>query len=358
MAFMAATTLAVDVGMFMTARSQAQNAADAGALAGAVALVFNDASNHSSDGPAVQGALNAAEANQVIHGAVSILPSDVAFPTDASGVSDRVQVNVYRTSARNNPVPTLIGPMFGIRTVDIAATATAEATPANSATCVAPLSIPDKWIERQTPSWDTSDTFNAFPSNPSLQPDVYRPATETDYTGYSATTDKGLQLSLNAFSGTNITANAYFPLRLPGSSGAADLQSNASSCNSASLHFFDALTAEPGSVTAALSQGMRDLIAEDPGAYWDTADGKVVSSMNPSPRIRMVPVIDPYFWNQGKLASRFTDLKAANYIGLFIENVVGDTIVARITPVTAATLDPSAGAAPSGSFARVIRLVQ
>jgi len=41
MAFMAASTLAIDVGMFMTARSQAQNAADAGALAGATALVFN-----------------------------------------------------------------------------------------------------------------------------------------------------------------------------------------------------------------------------------------------------------------------------------------------------------------------------
>ena len=36
MGFLAATTLAIDVGMFMTARSQAQNSADAGALAGAI----------------------------------------------------------------------------------------------------------------------------------------------------------------------------------------------------------------------------------------------------------------------------------------------------------------------------------
>ncbi len=42
MAFLAATMLALDVGMVMTARGQAQNSADAGALAGAVALVFND----------------------------------------------------------------------------------------------------------------------------------------------------------------------------------------------------------------------------------------------------------------------------------------------------------------------------
>ena len=53
MGFLAATTLAIDVGMFMTARSQAQNAADAGALAGAVALAFNDYNDRTTTGPAV-----------------------------------------------------------------------------------------------------------------------------------------------------------------------------------------------------------------------------------------------------------------------------------------------------------------
>ena len=66
MSFMAATTLAIDVGMLMTARSQAQNAADSGALAGAVALVFNSFTDRSAGGPAVQGAVNAAQSNVVI----------------------------------------------------------------------------------------------------------------------------------------------------------------------------------------------------------------------------------------------------------------------------------------------------
>ena len=48
MAFVAASTLAIDVGMFMTARSQAQTAADAGALAGATALVFDDFDDRSA----------------------------------------------------------------------------------------------------------------------------------------------------------------------------------------------------------------------------------------------------------------------------------------------------------------------
>ena len=57
MSFMAATTLAIDVGMFMTARSQAQNSADAGALAGAVALVQNSYADRSTCSPAVQSAV-------------------------------------------------------------------------------------------------------------------------------------------------------------------------------------------------------------------------------------------------------------------------------------------------------------
>ena len=57
MAFMIATTLAIDVGLFMTARSQAQNSADAGALAGATALAVNSFTDHTASGPAVQSAL-------------------------------------------------------------------------------------------------------------------------------------------------------------------------------------------------------------------------------------------------------------------------------------------------------------
>ena len=48
MSFFVVTTLAIDVGMFMTARTQAQTSADAGALAGATALAFNSFTDHSS----------------------------------------------------------------------------------------------------------------------------------------------------------------------------------------------------------------------------------------------------------------------------------------------------------------------
>src|SRR5439155_5389958 len=94
MALFAATTLAVDIGMMMTARTQAQTAADAGALAGATALVFNSYSDHSSGGPAVQGAVNTAKFNQVIGADVAVEPGDVTFLNDPAGKPNRVRVQV------------------------------------------------------------------------------------------------------------------------------------------------------------------------------------------------------------------------------------------------------------------------
>src|SRR5579862_3072479 len=199
MAFMAATTLAIDVGMFMTARSQAQNGADAGALAGATALVFNSYTDHSANGPAVQSAINAARANTIMGAAPSVVPADVAFLNDPTGQPSRVQVQVYRNTARANAVPTMIGPIFGVPTVNISAIAVGEPSPANAETCVKPFTIPDRWREVNTPPWTPDSTFDMYDNKGKLlpNPDVYiGPSDPANYTGYNATRDQGLELRL------------------------------------------------------------------------------------------------------------------------------------------------------------------
>ena len=60
MAFIGVSILSMDVGMVLTARAQAQNAADAGALGGAISLYYDDYDDRSSGGPAVQTAINQA----------------------------------------------------------------------------------------------------------------------------------------------------------------------------------------------------------------------------------------------------------------------------------------------------------
>src|SRR5688572_535291 len=184
-AFLSATMLAVDVGMLMVARTESQNAADAGALAGAVALAYDDPANLTATGPAVRNAIAAAKAgdNSVMNAAASVIPEDVTFPTNT-----QVRVRVQRSGVRGNPVSTFIAPMFGISTVDIGAEATAEVSPANAMTCVKPFTVPDKWIENQTPPWDPDDTFDIVDNKgkPIANPDIYIPIGQTGYTGFNA----------------------------------------------------------------------------------------------------------------------------------------------------------------------------
>src|SRR5215467_12265641 len=139
LAFLSASMLAIDLGMLMTSRNQAQNSADSSALAGATALVYDSWTDRSATGPAVQNALAAARANQVIGGNVSIAPADVVFLNDPFGRDDRVQSTVYRDAAHGNPMPTFIARYFGTATMNISATATAEASSANAEVCALPF---------------------------------------------------------------------------------------------------------------------------------------------------------------------------------------------------------------------------
>ena len=157
--FMAATVLALDVGWWVVARSQAQNSADAGALAGAVALVFNDFDNRSASGPAVTSAMNAAEANQVGLGQVDVGPEDVTFPVGPTGLNNRVGVLVER------PIPTILASIFGMMTMDSRAYAEAEASPANAARCLLPFTLPDKWKEINAPPWAMDSFFEKYANN-------------------------------------------------------------------------------------------------------------------------------------------------------------------------------------------------
>jgi hypothetical protein len=358
MAFLAASTLAIDVCMFMTARSQAQNSADAGALAGAVALAFNDYSNRSPSGPAVQNALVAARANQVVGGTVTVTPPDVTFPLGPTGLNNRVRVNVYRTGG--NAVPTLIGRYFGVESADVTATATAEASPANAMTCVKPFTIPDKWIEGQNPPWDVNDTFDMVDNKgrPLANPDRYVPSTDgANYTGYDADRDKGMRLMIRAGTGNNIQPSFYFSYAIGGVTGGDEYRWNIENCNTTMMGFGDLLVQEPGSMNGPTIQGVEGLIAKDPNAYWDDSRGKVVSNMSPSPRVAIIPVYDPVYYDTGKLNGRNADLKVANYIGFFIESVAGNNVYGRITPV-AGVYKGNGGTAPAGAFPKAIRLVE
>jgi Flp pilus assembly protein TadG len=360
MAFLGASMLAIDVGMLMTARNQAQNSADAGALAGAIALAQDDYDDHTATGPAVTSAIAAGKANQVMNAVVSLNVSDVEFPLDPAGQSNRVKVTVYRRASRGNPLATLIASYFGMSTADIAATATGEASPANAMTCVKPFTIPDRWIENQTPPWDPDDSFDLYDSKgkPLANPDVYVPATSASYTGYNAERDKGLEVTLKAGNDTKIAPSFYYPWAIPGNSGGSDYRRDIAGCNTTIVPFNYDMTPEPGNMVGPTKQGMDDLIAKDPDAYWDTVHNKVISSKNPSPRVVAIPLFDPYYYEDGKHNGRTASLRAVNYLGFFVEEMQGNEVKGRITPIGGLYKGSGFGVAPTGAFPKAIRLVQ
>jgi putative Flp pilus-assembly TadE/G-like protein len=365
MAFMTASTLAIDVGMLMTARNQAQNAADAGALAGAISLAFNSYTNRSSTGPAVQAAINAAAANPVIGASVSVNASDVTFPLDPSGLDDRVQVNVFRTAERSNPVPALMGTLFGLNNVDVSTTATAEAAPADAATCVMPFTIPDKWIEKQdSGGWSPTSTFDMYDKKGNLLSnyDVYRaPGDPAGATGYNPIADRGLEMTLKQSNATKIAPSMYNPYDLPGSSGGDDYRNNIANCNTHIAKIGDNMPPENGDMVGPTKQGVQDLIAKDPNAQWDTTCNCVMRNGNPvatSPRIAVVPLYNPIAYAQGQQSGKGATLTMINFLGFFIEGIDGGgNVLGRITPISG-LVSGGGGPTPTGAFPVAIRLVK
>jgi Flp pilus assembly protein TadG len=369
MAFMAGSVLAIDVGMLMTARTQAQTSADAGALSGATGLAFKSFTNHSSTGPAVTGAIGAAQANLIMGQAPSITPTDVTFPYDATTASyDQVQVTVYRTVARGNPFATLIAGLFGTPTAEVTATATAAAMPANEMRCVLPFTIPDKWIENQTGPWDPSDTFdiaaaqgnhlNAGP--PLANPDVYiapGPGV-TDATGYSPTNDIGIYMTLKPGSQSTVTPSFYNPWDIAGVTGASAYSSNIGGCNPTMTQPGENMSPEPGNMVGPTNQGVADLIALDPSATWDAVCNCVKNSAySVSPRLRAIPLYNPYLYAQDQHSGKSQPtLQVVNYLGFFIDGAQAGQVTGYIAPLLGDY--KKGGPIMTGGFARAVVLVQ
>jgi len=351
--FMAATTLALDVGWWVVARSQAQNSADAGALAGAIALVFNDFNNRSSNGPAVTSAINAAKENQVAFGEVEVGPEDVTFPTGPTGLNNRVGVRVDRQ------IPTILGSLFGMMTMDSKAYAEAEASPANAARCLLPFMLPDKWREVTAPPWNQDSQFEMYNKQHTqlLNPrDIYVPGSGPDSTGYKST-DKGTLIILKTDNSGKVSPSVYQPWAIPGSTGANDYRDAIANCRTGTMQTDQQLVQEPGNMTGPTQQGVQDLVAKDPGAHWDFSCNCVKGSQyGISPRIRPIPLYDPVHYENGKQTGRNADFKMVSFLGVFVIGMQGNDLLARVHPISAEVMDnPSL---TTSSFAQAIRLVK
>ena len=125
----------VDYGVLWVSRNQAQNAADAGALAGAVALAFDDFDDRADTGPAKQAAQSFALANEVFGEDADVdIATDVRFyrrrPGRFPGRMRRRQLHSCRRLPHPGRAATrcrrVFGWLVGVLDQGVRATATAQ----------------------------------------------------------------------------------------------------------------------------------------------------------------------------------------------------------------------------------------
>jgi hypothetical protein len=123
--------LAIDLVSLYVARSEAQKAADAAALAGAKAFVdttfiTGGVLQSQAQAEAREQAKTVGGENTIIGQPVQIADADVTF-NFSNPQNPRITVQVNRTTATGNPVPTLFMKAFGVTATDVSVLATAEA---------------------------------------------------------------------------------------------------------------------------------------------------------------------------------------------------------------------------------------
>lgn len=344
--------LAVDVGMIMTARTEAQRAADAAALAAAGAAFINGPSGTlAQQQVARETAVQYAAEHEVMNDQVDIdQNTDVTFPG-----TDSVRVQVRRTSGSpDGPVGTIFARVIGFGSVNVVADATARVTEASQITCPLPLVLIDKWSENDGDPLDPeNDEFDPNNDPDDGQADTYDPAT----TGYDAD-DIGTQVVLKQNAGQGgYTPSWWGPWQPPGQRGASDYRGNITGCNDPGQPYGigDQVDNEPGNMSGPTRQGFRDLVQQDPTASWDDVNDCVTRGgdcVTDSPRIKPIVMIAPTDLPiQGR-----QDFTIRNWAGMFVQEPQGNNFYGIFMGIGG--FDPNPGSGGSGGGNSLVKTVQ
>jgi Putative Flp pilus-assembly TadE/G-like len=135
-AFLGIAALCIDLGVLYTARTSAQHAADAAALAGA--FTFVNSPNATQPDTAQQQAIAVAGTNRILGQSVAITSGDVVVDTT------KRQVTVTVSRLGSSGVNTFFGKALGMSQVPVQAQAMAQASASAGATrCIKPVYVPN-----------------------------------------------------------------------------------------------------------------------------------------------------------------------------------------------------------------------
>lgn len=345
-------TFVADYGVLWIARHQAQNAADAGAMAGAIARAYDD-----FDDPPAAGGVADLNASQIaganpVWGAPSAPVTSFTCPADIVAVDPNsrcVKVDAHRDGeSGSTALPTFFGPLLGVATQGVRATATARVMVANATNCLRPWAIPDKWTEAA----GSPDEFNKYgpggalltPHDDYTPPDASGPGPDPDNSYRFANSNADIQhfglavpLTLYRALSDPIVPGWLVPLHPPGSTYAASRDA----CNGQSIAVGDQIPIDedqvPISTTAPIPFDFHNMYAADSSASWngraidDSCAPLLCSPASAiSPRLVAIAVFDVDLfqlrresgdWSGCKVAPPCVDI--VNIVGFFIGDPTG-----------------------------------
>ena len=377
----------IDYGALWVGRHQAQNAADSGALAGAIALAFDDFADRSDTGPAKVAAQSFAKANGVFGQSPDVqMATDVRFYADAPAAfpascvtNDCIRVDVYRNQTRGNALPTFFGHLVGVNDQGTRAMAIARAAAANATNCLKPWAVLDKWGESNGP-YTTDSTYDPL----GMPPDTYTPPNGSNTgTSYTLEEDLGRQVSLKLGDASNsketFGAGWFSPIDLGGTGGDV-YRDNISGCADGIYAIGGTLSVENGNMVGPTKQGVDDLVALDPDAKWDDENKKVINScVGPpytcskpgytvSPRIVAVPVINTQdAWDAvhsdsgGTQGAGNMTVKIVALLGFFVDGMGGTggkDVVGYLCTKPDLLTSNGGSVSPSAAFIKAVTLVR
>ena len=341
----AMATFVVDHGVLWVSRGQAQNAADAGALSGAIARAYDDLTP-TSNGMTQSSAMGAALANNVWNAAPTAQVS-LACPPGIGGSC--VRVDVYRNGEfGSTPLPTIFGKLLNISSQGVRATATARVASGNSTNCMRPFAVADKWIEQSVPNDAQFDHWGTKGAELNPHDEYVPPSSTSAGSGFRLPDDFGQQITLksgNPNAGSEpITPGWHLPVRLPGASGGSDFSNAIANCIGKPVAIGEYLSLENGVMNGPTNSGVDALVAKDSGASWDSANKRIKGSCAPgcapvSPRVVPVAVfdIDEFQWRSE--SNDWTSawkthpadpcpaggkcVRVANILGFFVDGMAG-----------------------------------
>jgi hypothetical protein len=351
---MAFNVFVLDYGMLWIARSQAQNAADAGALAGAVARGYDDRAEDLHPVHSLPARIaGSVAANNLVWNQSPAPVVSFACPPGFTGNCTRVDVHRDGNGGSNELSP-LFGPVLGVTGQRVRATATAVNGNGNAVTCMSPLAFADEWQDNNTsPPGEFRRYVETTPPGPLTlvpNPDQYTPPGGLYPGRVTVSADYGERIAwvIDHAILEPITRERMFAIDLP---GGRTFEQNMANCSSVVVAPGQRLrmitTLHPDEIETALNTRFET----DESADYDYGTTRITNSCAPacapiSPRLVAVALFDPEKFQRGRATNDWQQpevgcqtpapcITVTNILGFFLHR-----------------MEPTAGFGPHGHFLR------